>query len=261
MNDLIEIYESMIQEPKEEVILDRKLSGEPTIYDSILTPQDGVNQAFFGHNLFQADEEGMKLFISKFQGVFEKYPSLKLGFPNVLPVIFYATIYFFGEDNNHTQRKSLYKIKKDDEGGIIGNAAKLSDFMGKGCAECSEKAVAVQNLLMILAEMGVLKQEINGNVQVFHPSVVLSKIQGEPHAFNMLRDPESKKSFFVDNHYWVNSENGNSICAIYSLTEDEYQRFMQGKKISPRLVTPGTQGVKNEKVVYGVLDDEVEPNL
>lgn len=130
---------------------------------------------------------------------------------------------------------------------ITAKAGSLSNFKGNGSAACSEKATAVHNLLIVLCR--------NGNLQNYRPFLVLSKVDGGLHAFNLLRDEEHKKTLIFDTSYLVKDQSGKYWCGIYSVNETDYDRFTKGKIIRPQLITPGTKDVDNGNRQYGVEED------
>ncbi len=250
----IKIYDKMIQESKEPVELVLEVNQKkPTIYNQILTPEDKIRQNPALPFRFQTDVEGMHNFICIFQDIVEKHQIAMQNLGPTLWAVYIATLSYFG-NKRLAERDSAYNnIERDSDGMIINKIGILSAFQGKGSAKCSEKSAAVHNLLTVLYG--------NGNLGNYEPSIALSKVNDELHAFNILRDEKQKKTLFFDTSYLVTDKDGMLYCGIYLVSDEDYNKFIHGKKIEPELITPGTEGVDNGKRQYGIENDEISNEI
>ena len=250
---LVKLYDEMIQETKDPVTLELDISkAEPVTYNKILTPNDRIFQNSQLPYALQIDVNGFHAFIMYFERIVEKYPQYMQNTGMILLGIFHATNSYFGT-NKISEREEAYNlVEKDNFGMTTAKIGVLSKFEGNGSAKCSEKAATVHNLLAVLHR--------NGNLGNYEPQIVLSMVDGENHAFNILRDEKEKKTLFYDTSYLVKDKNNVLWCGLYSVSEEQYKNFMKGERIKPKLITPGTEGVDNGKREYGIGNEHIIEN-
>lgn len=249
-NNLISLYDEMIQEPKETVVLGLEhMQTRPVIYNQILTPKDKIIQNSLLPYTLQVDIDGAHNFISLFQDFTKKYPQCVQNMGAALLGIYMTTLSYFGLDKLARREEAYKEVEKNSDGMITAQIGRLSAFQGNGSAQCSERSAAVHNLLSVLYR--------NGNLGNYEPFIALSKINDTLHAFNILRDEKEKKTIFFDTSYLVKDKDGVSWCGIFSVTDENYKKFIRGKKIKPQLITPRTEGVDNGKRQYGIENDEI----
>ena len=118
-------------------------------------------------------------------------------------------------------------IKTDDEDVRISS---MSQIKGKGIAKCAEKAALANNVLLMLNNMGLFDYQVN------YLNAITSLNNGTPegHAFLEFDRVNTKGEtihiiYDVTNPEIVLSNGGEyKYPAIYSLSNDEYELFLNG---------------------------------
>lgn len=185
---------------------------------------EGLNELYFC-----IDKEGMKELL---QNVVNKVKEIEKtnGFERMIDTfnIIQSEIgKYFGNTPQMT-RMQYYMLHGKD----IGEDSKLcslSEIKGKGIAECAEKASVANNLLLSLNKLGLFPYEVS-----YMNSLVEMPNEKGGHAF--LSFPKinqlGEKSFImydVTNPEIISwNDNFYNYPAIYSLSEEEYNLFLQG---------------------------------
>ncbi len=158
---------------------------------------------------------------------------------------------YFGTTQSHDNAdKVFYEDTNSGE-----RLAKLSDFKGKDCAECIERALAAHIVMCVLAEDPAIKDKgIFQCISFMHftwikcnvaqPSsasgghVICGLISQDENKTVYLFDPSSYGKIKYDAKEW-------DVYAIYELTREEAKTLFEGDAVEPQLIyTKNIEGVE-----------------
>lgn len=167
--------------------------------------------------------------------------------------------YFYSKEVNNSSRGETYMKNVVVEDGLI-LGTKISSLKGKNVALCSEKSIAAYVILEKLYSMHSITRK---------PLFVLSQLSIDdsndgPHAFIILNkelcnDPTKHIIFDPENSTLVEKDGvTQKYAGLYSLTDDEYNDFLNGSCCTPISLYDYLDGYHDvgKKRTYGKIEKE-----
>lgn len=225
-----EIYEKSLENAQKEYIDSSNFSSKPQMTTGIISPESTICiQPIFDIG-FMLDKDGMSEIIEMLENRWNmKTESEKKNLLNILTDIYSITEEYLGGHGDPNTRKSAYFQATD-------NCLNLSEIKGKNIGLCAERAAMGHQLFSILEKADITKYES------FFTNSHMTVETREPHAFIVLKhkkDKEKQYLFDIENplEYQRSEESEPQLgIALYTLTEEEYETFKEGKSISPKSI-------------------------
>lgn len=202
------------------------------IRTGMFTESDLINVFIGGRELyFIIDKAGLIDFMNTMMSKISQLP-LKDGFNHMIDIfnLLQSEISQYYGTTEQENRLTFYMYngtKTDDEDVRI---CSMSQIKGKGIAKCAEKASLANNVLLMLNNMGLFDYQVN----YLNALTTLNNERPEGHAFLEFSRVNTKGETIHIVYDVTNPEivlsNGQEYFypAIYSLTDEEYQSFLNG---------------------------------
>ncbi len=202
------------------------------IRTGMFTESDLINVFIGGRELyFIIDKAGLIDFMNTMMSKISQLP-LKDGFNHMIDIfnLLQSEISQYYGTTEQENRLTFYMYngtKTDDEDIRI---CSMSQIKGKGIAKCAEKASLANNVLLMLNNMGLFDYQVN----YLNALTTLNNERPEGHAFLEFSRVNTKGETIHIVYDVTNPEivlsNGQEYFypAIYSLTDEEYQSFLNG---------------------------------
>ena len=198
----------------------------------MFTESELINVFSGGSELYLTiDKDGLIEFMNTIVSKISQLPP-KDGFNHMIDIfnLLQSEINQYYGTTEQENRLTFYMnngIKTDDEDVRI---CSMSQIKGKGIAKCAEKAALANNVLLMLNNMGLFDYQVN------YLNAITSLNNGTPegHAFLEFDRVNTKGEtihiiYDVTNPEIVLSNGGEyKYPAIYSLSNDEYELFLNG---------------------------------
>ena len=198
----------------------------------MFTESELINVFSGGSELYLTiDKDGLIEFMNTIVSKISQLPP-KDGFNHMIDIfnLLQSEINQYYGTTEQENRLTFYMnngIKTDDEDVRI---CSMSQIKGKGIAKCAEKAALANNVLLMLNNMGLFDYQVN----YLNAITLLNNGTPEGHAFLEFDRVNTKGEtihiiYDVTNPEIVLSNGGEyKYPAIYSLSNDEYELFLNG---------------------------------
>jgi len=257
--NLKEIYEQNLPFIQKEFIDGSNFRSKPVMVKGIISPESTFCVSSSGYEKFCLDQNGVNEVIEMFEEQWNnKDDESKKRFYDTLYDIYQVTDKYFGGWGIPELRQDAYMESNNRE-------LNLSQIKGKHIGQCVERAAVGHQILSILEKSGVIK----GYESYYVNSHMTVKKEMNPHAFILLKDKiDSPKHILFDIENPVEYKKNERIVstiALYPLTQEEYESFIDGKNICPKNILEeiGIQAL-GDKRIYGdsweIPDKKVDNN-
>ena len=228
--DFKQIYENSLVDVQKKYIESSNFSSKPIMTTGIISPDSTICiQPIFGIE-FELDKEGMNNIIEMLENSWNaKSENERKNLLSILTDIYSITEeYLGGHGIQSTRQKAYFQA--------TNNRLNLSEIKGKNIGLCAERAAMGHQLLSILEKADL----INFESILTNSHMTMDTI--EPHSFIVLKhkkDSSKQYIFDIENplEYKMNESSEPRLgVALYSMTEEEYKAFKEGKSISPQSI-------------------------
>ena len=246
-----EVYEKSLADAQKEYIESSNFSSKPIMTSGVISPESIICiQPMWGIE-FELDRDGMNEVIEMLENRWTaKTESERKNLLSVLIDIYSITNEYLGGHGNPEIRQNAYFQATD-----AGERLNLSEIKGKRIGLCAERAAIGHQLLSILERSGLM------NFESFLTNSHMTTDTKEPHSFIVLKHKkDSSKQFIFDienplEYKMDESSEPKLGIALYSMTEEEYEAFKEGKSIVPKSIYEQFgMSVVGEKRAYGDED-------
>ena len=228
--DFKKVYEESLIDAETTYIKSSNFSSKPIMKSGIISPESTICiQPVFDIE-FGLDKDGMNTIIEMLENKWNaKTEKERKNLMSVLTDIYAITEDYLGGHGNQEKRQKAY-FQSDN------NRLTLSEIKGKNIGLCAERAAIGHQMLSILEKAGLT------NFESFFTNSHVTIDTSEPHSFIVLKNKnDSSKTFIFDIEnpieYKKSEESKSNLgIALYSMTEEEYQAFKDGKNISPQSI-------------------------
>lgn len=221
-----EVYEKLLAEGKSN-------SGDLVKVETGLFSEEELIKVFSGYNelFFRIDKTGLFEIINEIISKISKLPKND-DFNHMIDTfnILQKEINNYYGINSQENRLSFYMKNGATTDNEDVRICSMSQIKGKGIAQCAEKAALANNILLILNSMGLFNYKVN----YINALTTIGDRETEGHAFLEFDRINSKGETVHIIYDITNPEivllNGEEFFypAVYSLTNDEYEAFLDG---------------------------------
>lgn len=228
--DFKQIYENSLVDVQKKYIESSNFSSKPIMTTGIISPDSTICiQPIFSIE-FELDKEGMNNIIEMLENSWNaKSENERKNLLSILTDIYSITEEYLGGHGIQATRQKAYLQAPN-------NRLNLSEIKGKNIGLCAERAAMGHQLLSILEKAGLI------NFESFLTNSHMTMDTIEPHSFIVLKhkkDSSKQYIFDIENplEYKMNESSEPRLgVALYSMTEEEYKAFKEGKSISPQSI-------------------------
>ncbi|MDO4282633.1 MAG: hypothetical protein Q4D02_03275 [Clostridia bacterium] len=140
-------------------------------------------------------------------------------------------------ESSANRQRILMRGRKHEDGIIRG--VSVNDLLGKSAALCSERATFIHNILILAG---------------FQATLIFGSINGEPHAFNLIRWNNKQALLDISNYHLVKKGDREFVePTLCFLNDEEYQKILRGGSYTTKKDQLFTIGelTGNVKYTYG----------